>query len=246
MTQRTIRRAGSVYTFSSLPKGSGMRVTKEFLDQLISGFARQCEKYMTLTGEAPFAFRERQLHSFLAPAMSQFTDLLLMETPVNRKWSELDLKQADSHGWVDYWCYLKNIVMLLELKHGFCSLRSGLATQRLINGWRKAIEQLDAIEEESHAQGQWCKGSVRIALHVIPIFESFTKESPESTTTTEKLIQVTKKLLNSLNPAPNWPGLWVLHRNLVGPYEYGERKESYPAVIFAAYIYEMSKIKPNK
>ncbi|WP_080831877.1 hypothetical protein [Cohnella massiliensis] len=240
MIQKTIRRAGSVTIFPSLPKGLGMNLTRDFLDQLICGFARQCEKYMTLTGEAPFAFRERQLHSFLAPALSQFSDLLLMETPVNRKWSDLNKKQADSHGWLDYWCLWRNIVLLIELKHSFCSLRSGIANQNLQSDWKKAIEQLDSIKDEALTQGKWCNAAVRIALHVIPVFESFTKASHKSTATTERLNQVTNQVVRSLNPAPNWSGLWVLHQNLVGPYEYGVRKEFYPAVLFAAYVYEIS------
>jgi hypothetical protein len=68
-----------------------------------------------------------------------------MEIPVNRKWSEQDIQQTDSLGWVDYWCYLRNIAMLIELKYGFCSVRSVIPTKNLEAGWQKAIHQLDAI-----------------------------------------------------------------------------------------------------
>jgi hypothetical protein len=239
MTQKTIRSAGNVITFPTFSDGLGKRVTREFLDQIIVEFARQCEKYMTITGEAPFAYRERQLHSFIAPALSKCLEIFLMEAPVNRKWSEQDIQQPDSHGWVDYWCYLRNIVLLIELKHTFCSFRSGKPTKDLQAAWQKAIHQLDAIKQEALTQSEWSKGSVRIALHVIPIYKSFLEEQPENTDDERLLLQIKDRIIETLKPKPNWSGLWILRKNLVGPYEYTKRKEVYPAVLFVAYVYDM-------
>lgn len=71
-------------------------------------------------------FKERQLHSILAPALSKFTGAFLIESPVNRNWSSISNEDYDdSHGWVDYWCYYRDIVFLIELKHGFISSKTG-------------------------------------------------------------------------------------------------------------------------
>lgn len=83
-------------------------------------------------------------------------------------------------------------------------------------------------------------GSIRIALHVIPIYESSHKQTPESNASTERLNNISNRIINSLTPNPNWTGLWMLHQNLIGPYAFGKRKEFYPAVLFVAYVYEMS------
>jgi len=106
-----IKAVGEINYISHLLDGQGTRIANDFLSQLVREFSKQCSLYIRATNEVPFVFRERQLHSILAPAISKITDSFLMEAPVLREWSSISSKQYDdSHGWVDYWCKYRNTV----------------------------------------------------------------------------------------------------------------------------------------
>ena len=121
----TVRTVGNIYYLSNLKNEQGQRIANDFLTRLTNGFGKRTAKYTRMTREVPFVYRERQLHSIIAPTLDDFTDAFLMELPTRRSWSvTADERISDSHGWIDYWCSYRNISFLVELKHGFISSES--------------------------------------------------------------------------------------------------------------------------
>lgn len=235
-----IRTVGDIYYEFSLVDGPGIRIIKEFMMKLVRAFSKQASSYIRVTGEVPFVFKERQLHSILAPALASFTDAFLMESPVNRNWSAMSIEErVDSHGWVDYWCYYRGISFLMELKHGFISSRTGNVTKTVREDWKQAIEQLNVIEKEAKVQSECTNGAFRVALDVLPLYE--TVNSGRFKTENEKIISIHRNSLLEFEPLPNWSALWLLHKDLIGPYEYLNSTEYYPGVLFLSRISEICR-----
>lgn len=237
MLLKTIRSVGEIHVEHSLSDGKGIRITKDFLSQLAIEFAKQAAKYIEFTNEAPFAFKERQLHSIVAPALSRITQAFLMETPITRKWSDVNPDcYNDSHGWIDYWCYYRDFIFLIELKHGFVSSKSGQVKKEVQNDWTTAIEQLSAVKNELSTYMKNSKGVIKLALDILPIFESTRHDAPILHTTKDDLLSTQLAVMGTLNPTSNYCLLWKLHKNLVGPYVYQNKSEYYPGVLFCSYV----------
>lgn len=241
MKSETVRTVGNIYYSSNLKDGQGQRVANDFLTRLTNGFARRTAKYMRVTREVPFVFRERQLHSIIAPTLDDFTDAFLMELPTQRSWSvTADERTSDSHGWIDYWCSYRNISFLVELKHGFISGKSGQIRKDVKAEWETAILQLDAIEEEAKFQGQWSNGTLRVALHVLPLFERHAQADGKPVNDLEKLLEIQKRAMEELERRPNWSAMWKIHEGIAGPYEYSNAIEFYPGVLIVANVSEIT------
>lgn len=197
---------------------------------------------MQATGEAPFVFKERQLNSILAPALSNKADAFLMEAPVQREWSRIHNQEYnDSHGWVDYWSIYRGYVFLIEIKHNFISYKTGQITNNIKENWRIALEQLDAIEEEAKIRSKECNGVIRVVLHILPIYETVNADEHLDKSEYVRMLDIHKLSLSELERSPNWSAIWKLHDDLVGPYEYIDTKEVYPGILFLCNIYEVSK-----
>ena len=241
MKSETVRMVGNIYYSSNLKDGQGQRIANDFLTRLANGFARRTAKYIRATGEVPFVFREKQLHSIIAPALDDFTDAFLMELPTKRSWSvTTDERNSDSHGWIDYWCSYRNISFLVELKHGFISGKTGQIRKDVKEEWEKAILQLDAIEEEAKLQGQWSNGTLRVALHVLPLFERHSQVDKKLENDLEKLLEIQQRAMEELERRPNWSAIWKFHEGIVGPYEYSNAIEFYPGVLLVANVSEIT------
>ncbi len=241
MKSETVRTVGNIYYSSKLKDGQGQRIANDFLTRLANGFARRTAKYIRATGEVPFVFRERQLHSIIAPTLDDFTDAFLMELPTKRSWSlTADERNSDSHGWIDYWCSYRNISFLVELKHGFISGKTGQLRKYVKEEWETAILQLDAIEDEAKLQGQCSKGALRIAVHVLPLFESCSQVGKKPDQDLKKLLEIQQRAMEELERKPNWSAMWKIHEGIVGPYEYSNAIEFYPGVLLVANVSEIT------
>ena len=239
--QKLIRNVGKINYISSLKDGEGIRVANDFMKLLIEEFSKQSSLYMRNTEEVPFTYGEKQLHSIIAPALSRITSEFLMESPVKRKWSsEYSADYNDSHGWVDYWCRYRNTSFLIELKHGFIATKSGKVREGVKEDWKKALSQLNVIEEEAKNYIEYCNGVFRLALHVLPLYETVNNKE-RSELTFKDLVEIQKQVVNELEYPPNWSALWMIHDELIGPYEYVNTKECYPGVLFMCSLYEICK-----
>lgn len=240
--EEKIQKVGKINYISKLTDGDGTRISNEFFKKLIKEFAKQTSLYIRATEEVPFAFSERQLNSVIAPAISKISPAFLMEAPVDRKWSSISkTKYNDSYGRVDYWCYYRNIVFLIEIKHDFISCKTGSLRKILKEDWNTALEQLDVIENEAKFRSEDCKGVFRVALDIVPLYETVNHQETKTLGKEEQLLNIQNKAMNGFDRNPNWSAMWMLHKDLVGPYEYTNAKECYPGILFLCNIYEVIK-----
>jgi hypothetical protein len=90
---------GKVNYMSQLEDGISKRITNDFLTRIVEEFAKQTSRYMDAIEDIPFVYRERQLNSILATALSRITDIFLMELPLKREWTSVSREDYnDSHG----------------------------------------------------------------------------------------------------------------------------------------------------
>jgi len=236
----TIRKTGDFHFQTTLKDGEGIRIIKRFLEDLSKGFGKKSREFHDVVGVHSFVYRERQLHSILAPVFFDITDAFLMESPVNRQWSETSEEKhdgQDSHGWVDYWCLHKDYNYYIELKHDFISYRSGKVRTIAIKNWEKACLQLDALKDEIEDQKEVAKGIFRIVLHVMPVFITGSKEALEKVRF-EKLELIRTGVIEdiSVERKPNWSCLWIPYEDIQGPFQYTNNEESYPGIFLFAHV----------
>lgn len=213
-------------------------VAKDFLESVALRFIDHSSQYMNLVGETPFAFRERQLNSVFAPAISKVAEAFLMELPTNRQ----NKKQGyNNYGWIDYWAFYRNIDFYLELKHSFISYRGRSVTDKTFYRWEKANEQTKDCA--TYLQVSYdSRGYMALPIQVIPIYEARQEhEDAEGIENEESLIELHDLVHSSLNPKPNWSCLLMPHKDLsnMAFHEYEDRNECYPGVIIVSRVEEM-------
>ena len=240
----TIRGIGKLRISNKIEKKDGMLVTSDLLEKVIKEFIKKTVKAMDVIGDCPFAVKERQIHSILAPSISNVVDAFEMETKVDRNWRSVCEQDNDSHGWLDYWCYYRNRSFFIELKHDYISyVRKGI-TDSLKNGWDTAIKQLQAITENAKYSASDCEGTVRISLSIVPIYYRVS-ETKEIKVNEDEMIKIQDNLMDNLggaNTKPNWSALWMLHENyskVQNEYIHGLESYRYPGLIFCAYVFDI-------
>ncbi|WP_152425186.1 hypothetical protein [Nafulsella turpanensis] len=235
---KTIRSKGKYRILDEIPRANGQMVAKDFLESLIKSFIDHSCHYMNLVGETPFAFRERQLNSVFAPAISKVANAFLMELPTNRQ----NTKQGyNNYGWIDYWAFYRNVDFYLELKHSYISYRGRSVTDKTSHRWGKANEQTKDCAANLQVSYD-SRGYMALPIQVIPIYEARqVPEDAEGIENEESLIELHDLIHRSLNPKPNWSCLWIPHRDLsnMAFHEYEDRNEFYPGVIIVSRVAEM-------
>lgn len=222
--------------------GEGVRVLRKFLKEVTIRQAEYSMNFLRQVGVPPFAYRERQLHTVIAPAISDISDAYLMESSVARKWTSINNDMDDSHGWVDYWCLYKNYNYYIELKHGFISYRSAEIRQSVKNEWEIACNQLDVIADEINEQKQYTQGIFKMAFHVLPLYIG-SSNSDKFNFDTKKIYDIQLKAMNEISNIvqANWSCAWVLDDKFMDYCTYDNWYEKYPAVLFLANISEIQK-----
>jgi hypothetical protein len=240
---QTLRNIGKINFRSEIPKAKGQSTARKFLESLLIEFARQSAKYINAVGEPPFHFKERQLNSIIAPAISKITPAFLMESPIHRRFPKLKIQQReDYNGWIDYWCEYRGRQFMIELKHDFDNYKSEIITKPLRANWNHAINtQLKVLKSEAKDYSQYCKGVILMPIHIIVVYETVpSSKVPDSPDNTAKLISIQERFHTNLKPNPNWSGLWVLNQILVEKCIYN--KTHYPALIMLSRPSEMIKL----
>jgi hypothetical protein len=239
----TIKNRGKVNRINKITDGIGMRVANKFLTNLVKKFAKQSTQYIQGTNEAPYSFGEKQIHSILAPAISQLSHLMLMESPINRKWDKRKRNSQEPYtGFLDYWVRYKKIDFFIEVKMDTDSYQSETTRKDLKQHWHNMIHnQLAPLKHEAKSSAEWSKGVVLSGLHIIPIREH--AESSKGAENHEELLKIQKRYMKSLEPKPDWSALWIIPKSLVecsnDEYENKDKADFYPAVLFLAYIDEI-------
>jgi hypothetical protein len=240
----SIKGLGKKKIISDIRDGEGKRIAKEFLNLLLTEFAKQSGRYIKEVYDAPFAYKEKQLHSIFAPAISKITPVFLMELPIEREWSKIKNKDwANSRGWLDYWCRYRNVDFFIELKHDYDCYSTETIRKRVSNNWYYMDKnQLQLVKKEAKIFSEWSKGVFLLSLHVITIYEKTKKnKSPKSIENLEELKWIQRNYYENLRPNPNWSGLWILNNRLAQDCAYETKKydEYFPGVLFLSRISEI-------
>lgn len=237
--QITKRRIGKFIIDFTLKRQGDDRTVLEFLDKLFIVFSKQATKYMnSISNDTPFAYRERQMHSLLAPAISNITDSFLMEQPLFRVCDKRKNRDGvDYRGWLDYWCRYNNYDFFIEVKHGYSAYSSKIIREINRRKWEISITQLDNSKKEAKNYKNHSKGVFLVALNFVTIyFGSKKREScPKFDLNT---ISKIKDNYCNLKPQPNWSALWMLHEDLYNNSfsEFENKNEYYPGIIALAKI----------
>jgi hypothetical protein len=243
---QTIRNLGKTNIINKIGKGEGMQKAADFMKDLIEGFAKQSAKYINAVSEAPFSYSERQLHSVLAPVISNIADAFLMEHPMERKWESEGESVFESYtGFLDYWCRYKGLDLFIELKHDRDAYKNDNIRQEAHKNWKKMNnEQLERVKDEAKRFSKHSKGILLIALHAFTVYETLpnSKESM-AREDAETLLSSQLNYFDNLDPKPNWSGVWILHRDLFDrcTRDYENKKSYFPGVILVAKINELIK-----
>ena len=81
MNKINVRGCGNLHVISR-KDGRGYRLLNKFLKELMTETVRKSYSFYDNTRYMPFAFKERQLHSVLCPALFDVTGSALMEVPL--------------------------------------------------------------------------------------------------------------------------------------------------------------------
>lgn len=244
-----IENTGIFKFIDTFKDGLGIRVSRNFLESIIIKISQNSIEHIDNVGYPPFIYREKQLHTVLAPAIAELTNnTFLMESPATRNWSARDDKQSDSHGWVDYWCLYKNYDYYIELKHGFISLKGEKLRDCVKQDWLKAFSQLEVLNDEIELQKQFSnKGIFKVILDFLPIYASSGNEDKLLTISNDLSLSFQEDIMKNIadgvsNIRANWSCLWIMdddYKNEVYPFDHGFEK--YPAVLFLAHVSELEK-----
>jgi len=246
-----IKGFGYMNIIPDISKSEGTLKAQRFFKKFTREFVKQSAKYIEFAHEATFTYRERQLHTTIAPVLDKITDAFLFESPVDRNWSKLQkYDYEDSHGWVDYWCRTKNIDFFIEIKHDYCAYRTGKIRDSTIRHWKQATNQLTTIRNEARKMSKYSKGSFLLLLHILPIYETKSiKKEFDSIVNNDKLLLLQKHYHYNLKPKPNWSSLVVFNNKLVNNFvnEYKEDgrelKQCFPALLFIVRMSNLYKVR---
>lgn len=223
--------------------GRLIRTARRFLRDTVEQFARLSRQYWDVVGEPPFIYSERQLHSVLFPAVVRASDAAFVEHPIRRTQRRTSkdgclVQSAASHGWIDYWVLCGSAVFLVELKHAFRGVSTDGATLRLNGPWQAAIDQIGSITDDDAVDLATDANRVaKIALMVIPAYARSLSSDNLETAERDEALEAHVRMCSSMEPAPDWSAVWLLHERLQTACEMWDGSwELYPWVSFAAAI----------
>lgn len=229
--KKTLRGKGYLAFINEIRRSKGSVVVNEFLNEVAVNFAKFSSDYMKIVNESPFAYRERQVNSVFAPALSKVADAFFMEVPTSRIDKDLDY---NSHGWIDYWAFYRNLDFYLELKHSYASYLGGSITQTSKRRWLNANRQTrDCLSHISKSYKS--NGIVALPIHIIPIYKVVNDKIDDSFSHQDgELEEIYFGHHNGLEPKPNWSCLWTLPEPIINNCWHKsnrDNKEYYPGVM---------------
>jgi hypothetical protein len=211
--------------------GDSSKRTRALLEALVAGFASQCRRYHEATDDHAFAYRERQVHSALFPALREITATAFLEQPADRGKPRL--------GRVDYWFIHGDREHFCEVKHGYARLGTQKAVHAECTAWTKMLDQLRALEG-AHAD----PGDVLLGLHLIVHFADGDVRGREgcSRDACWDRHRNLGETLGTGDSAPTWDALWMVPEDMqVGDVPKG-MDQTYPAISIFAW---RRKVKVN-
>lgn len=189
----------------------------------------------------PFAFKERQLHSVLCPALFDLTGTSLMEVPLERKQllgSRRSGRVKRRKGWVDYTCCYgrPRVDFFIEVKHGWNCCSNAIVRAEINKKWLSSIRQLRSVKGQVKG---WLsnKGAIRLAL--LFVFHYTQKEMAFSL---EEILRQHQMIHDALSRnKPHWHALFHVKKKYRGPFEYEKSTEFHPAMSVYAFAYKIQR-----
>lgn len=235
-----------IFSDDKIDDAYASRVTRRFLNELSVEFANISDKLCCKANflEYPlFAYRERQVHTILSPALYHITDFFIHEAPAERENSRI-YDEDDSHGWSDYVCNYNGFAYIIEVKHSHLSYRTLKVDSHTKHIWEHAIEQNQTSNYDADWYSKRSKGVYRLALLVAPIYQSSSKKKPvfknDINDLTEDVFNQFEKELKLKN-SQYYISLWLLPERLRGPYENGDGCFHYYSAV--AIVARLARIK---
>lgn len=251
MEYETIKGCGKLGIEFGRIGGKGSRVTRDFLHNLLPIVVKRSKQYYVKTGDHVFTYSERQLHSVVCPSIAEITNAYIIEHPITRK----PIREKEYRGNVDYWISHNKFSFLMELKHTYF-------TYNRLDSPRRSIARkfLDATRQLMRIKKDECedpyllagnKGLIKMALEVV-VFRRGTRNPNQNLEDDLRLDfkDLFDRMLDNtgLWKKTNFRALWLLHENLVEPFEYestyGIKKVIFPAVAFIGKLFPIISIAP--
>lgn len=207
----------------------------EFLKALMEIFIGKIIKFYDRWKIPLFIYSERQIHTALAPAMAELTNMCYqMEPPKENHNSKRKKGERMIKGWIDYWAFHDPTDFLIELKNCHVKLEQK-KTKR--ESWVKtyltrAIDQIKKISDEelSYFTSEDSKDVYTIALVNVSVF-SLTIKSIDDIILRNKMCEF------EINNKANWIGIWYPSKNQIQEYKKDNKdREKYLAVVWVAHI----------
>lgn len=155
----------------NIKDGEGRRKFKQFFENFVDEFVNKNKNYFAETNDVVYRYRELQLNTVIAPILEKISNAFLCEHPTTRglRISE----KEDSFGRIDFWVKDGSAIYLIELKHGFNGLGSGILRDATKSKWKKAKEQLSIIKEDPEVFRIGKNDNIlKVALMVITTYTS--------------------------------------------------------------------------
>jgi hypothetical protein len=130
------------------------------------------------------------------------------------------------------------VTFLINLSHDFMAITSSRIKKKTICRWNESIERFEEAETKSKECRRHHGLVVRVALQILPLYQKVQDDNETLIDDSYIIGSIRRKLYSKFNPAPNWSARWLTCLDEV--YEYENRKEKYPAVIFIGNIKQIS------
>jgi hypothetical protein len=237
MKFETIQNSGKLGIEYLTEDGDGIKVSRDFLNNLIRNIIKRSTKYFDETGDHIFIYREKQIHSVVCPSIVDLTPCCVMEHPLTRK----PHGDEEYSGKCDYWISYRNYSFVMELKHCYFAYRNANAPrQEISNKFNKCIQQLKSIKKEECRNLSINKGMIRIALQTLVFYRGSQNELSYDDLEEQDFEDDFEQLIqNSDLEKSNVRSLWLLNKRLVKSFKYDNGNEIYPAVAFIGKIHEV-------
>lgn len=210
MPKRFNRIGSGLYLIDEIPDGSGMRVARAFLQKMTKQFVRHSQEYYRALKDQPFAYRERQLHTVLFPAVSKSSSSAFLELPVTRH----PRGGVPASGWVDYWARERQTVFLIEVKHGFHAFGSGRLRKNSGALWAAGSAQLMSLRAKEIRDQAFLDSDkiVLVMLLFVPTWifrRTKTRMKSALKSSRQSILNDHEDVRKCLSrPAPSWSACW--------------------------------------
>jgi hypothetical protein len=238
VARQTWKGLGEFRSTQTLPEGLGRNKVSGMLAEVTRHLARRSKQFHSQTDELPFVYGEKQLHSVLFPAFDALGGVTFMEQKMARR---SPAEKPGGYGWVDYWIDHRNVVLLVEVKHGFVAqTSSGTPNSSVRSAWCTCLHQIGGVVRTGArsiiADGQtaWAIGLMVVA-HYRGVER--TDDMPEwdsCWSAHTKLVKAMGKVKGASVRPVNWHGLWRLNSTLAETTYDEKPPRRYPAVSLIA------------